>query len=321
MLQVLEDPVDENSSATVNPYLAHVINLDDGDVIQYSFKAYDPSEGRSPSVLAGGVYGNDIEDIDSFAGFFTPFQSFPPGTGWLDIIADAAPDDITFPVDPNLVFDEGDMVPPDRVAITLRSLLFRPTLSTVGANGSGTYKFFIDDLRISVTSDNPDASIMLPDGSVTLVNASVNGDFDNNGVWECFDVDSLVDEIVQVAGGATPNLDFDLTGDNDVTTEDLTAWLAEAGPERGFAGPILEGDANLDGSVDGPDFLTWNDNKFTSDNLWCGGDFNADGTTDGPDFLIWNENKFQSSDVSAVPEPALGLLSLLGLAFVVRRRR
>ena len=148
-----------------------------------------------------------------------------------------------------------------------------------------------------------------------------NGDFDGNGLYECNDVDSLVDEIVQVAGGAMPNLDFDMTQDGTVDTDDLDEWRAVAGPALGYAGDILEGDSNLDGTVDGNDFLTWNTNKFTDDNLWCGGDFNADGTTDGGDFLIWNTNKFQSSDVSSVPEPAMGLLSLLGgLAFLLRRR-
>ncbi len=148
----------------------------------------------------------------------------------------------------------------------------------------------------------------------------VDGDFDDNGVYECSDVDSLVDEIVQVAGGAAPDVSFDLTSDGNVNSDDLTAWLAEAGTALGFASPLLPGDANLDGAVDGQDFVVWNSNKFSNDNLWCGGDFNADGATDGQDFVVWNSNKFQNSDVSAVPEPAAGLLCLVGLALLIRRR-
>ena len=58
----------------------------------------------------------------------------------------------------------------------------------------------------------------------------------------------------------------------------------------------LLGDANLDGNVDGADFLQWNDHKFTANSAWTAGDFNADGAVDGVDFLVWNDNKFQSAD-------------------------
>ena len=57
-------------------------------------------------------------------------------------------------------------------------------------------------------------------------------------------------------------------------------------------------DANLDGFVDGLDFIEWNANKFTPVAEWCAGDFNADGFVDGLDFIIWNANKFQSSDAA-----------------------
>lgn len=149
----------------------------------------------------------------------------------------------------------------------------------------------------------------------------VTGDFDGNGFFECSDVDSLVDEIVQVAGGAAPNTAFDLTADGNVNTDDLDAWLAEAGTAMGFAGPLLPGDATLDGNVNGQDFVAWNNNKFTSDALWCGGDFNADGVTNGQDFVLWNNFKFQSSDaLAAVPEPATGILCLFGMLMLIRRR-
>jgi hypothetical protein len=56
------------------------------------------------------------------------------------------------------------------------------------------------------------------------------------------------------------------------------------------------GDANLDGFVDGLDFIIWNDHKFTAEAAWCAGDFNADGFVDGQDFIVWNANKFTSAD-------------------------
>ena len=85
----------------------------------------------------------------------------------------------------------------------------------------------------------------------------------------------------------------------------------------------LPGDANGDMTVDGQDFILWNDNKFTSGTDWTTGDFNGDGTTDGQDFIIWNDNKFTSTVLAApvVPEPsslALSLMVLAGLAPVRR---
>ncbi len=71
----------------------------------------------------------------------------------------------------------------------------------------------------------------------------------------------------------------------------------------------LLGDANLDGAVDGQDFIIWNANKFSSGNGWSTGDFDGDGTTDGKDFILWNYNKFTSVDTSVpVPEPGVGML-------------
>ena len=55
------------------------------------------------------------------------------------------------------------------------------------------------------------------------------------------------------------------------------------------------GDANLDFTADGSDFIIWNDNRFDSGTAWCTGDFNADGFTDASDFIIWNANRFQSA--------------------------
>lgn len=127
--------------------------------------------------------------------------------------------------------------------------------------------------------------------------------------------------MVEIADGSNSNLEFDLTGDNVVGRADLDAWLALAGAENLDSGnTYLYGDANLDGVVDGTDFLEWNDNKFTNHASWCGGDFSADGVIDGIDFLEWNENKFLSADALVVPEPGGLAMLLFGfLTFVVCR--
>ncbi|MEM8678445.1 MAG: SGNH/GDSL hydrolase family protein [Planctomycetota bacterium] len=132
----------------------------------------------------------------------------------------------------------------------------------------------------------------------------VDADFDGNGALEVADLDLLVAEI---AGGGGL-LSFDLTGDGQVNLADRDAWLAEAGATNlPSANPYLLADANLDGTVDGVDFLAWNDAKFTMAAAWSTGDFNADGVVDGSDFLLWNDNKFLMADALLVPEPtALG---------------
>jgi len=122
---------------------------------------------------------------------------------------------------------------------------------------------------------------------------TVTCDFDADGDCDLDDIDALVMEIV----AGTNSASFDLTGDGSVNLADRDQWLADAGALNLVSGnPYLLGDANLDGNVDGQDFLIWNSNKFSSTGRWSQGDFNADGNTDGQDFLIWNSNKFQSSD-------------------------
>jgi hypothetical protein len=146
------------------------------------------------------------------------------------------------------------------------------------------------------------------------------GDFDGNGVYECADVDGLVSEIA----AGTNNLAFDLTGDGAVDDADLTAWLAEAGSTGGLTAsgnPVLPGDANLDGSVNGQDFVVWNASKFTATAAWCSGDFNADGSVDGQDFVIWNSNKFMTADAAAVPEPSSPWALLVGVFGLWQIRR
>lgn len=144
----------------------------------------------------------------------------------------------------------------------------------------------------------------------------VDGDFDGNGLWNCADINALG---AAIAAGST-DLSFDMNGDGVLSLEDVTdagtGWLAVGGANNpGVTGgnPFLQADSNLDGTVDGPDFLLWNTNKFGPAS-YCEGDWNVDGTADGPDFLVWNTNKFQSSDhaASAVPEP-VGSALLVGL--------
>ncbi len=128
---------------------------------------------------------------------------------------------------------------------------------------------------------------------IDVVADAVSGDFNGDGNYDCADIDPLM---IEIAAG-TNDAGFDLTGDGLVDSADRDAWLAEAGAANlGPGRSYLLGDANLNGTVDGEDFLVWNAHKFAASEGWCSGDFNGDGMTDGSDFLLWNANKFQSSD-------------------------
>ena len=121
------------------------------------------------------------------------------------------------------------------------------------------------------------------------------GDFNQDGSFDCADIDGLTAEIV----GGTNNVIYDLTGDGVVNADDGQEWLVLAGAENLSSGlPYLPGDGNLDGSVDGSDFMIWNSFKFTATPAWCGGDFSFDGVVDVRDFNWWNDFKFQSSGLN-----------------------
>lgn len=146
------------------------------------------------------------------------------------------------------------------------------------------------------------------------------GDFNNDGNYNCSDIDALT---AAISGGTNPAA-FDITGDGLVNTADRDRWLSNAGDVNIGPGRAYKlGDANLNGNVDGSDFGIWNSNKFTNNTAFCSGNFSADGVVDGTDFGLWNANKFTSSDGSLVPEPASAglVLVLSALASALRSRR
>ena len=112
------------------------------------------------------------------------------------------------------------------------------------------------------------------------------------------DIDSLSAAIHR---GSTDQR-FDMDEDGVVDLNDIidsnSGWLQVAGtrnPDKTAGRAYLPGDANLDGRVDGRDFVIWNDNKGAQTSRWTRGDFNADGIVDVEDFTIWSSYKFESS--------------------------
>ena len=167
---------------------------------------------------------------------------------------------------------------------------------------------------------DPSNPSSVADGKLIMMATTILslGDFDNNGLYDCDDIDMLVAAVA----AASNQVSFDLTGDGLVNLDDVNAWLAQAGQVNlGEGKAYLAGDANLDGFVDASDFNVWNVNKFTTHPGWCAGDFNADGSIDTSDFNVWNMNKFASSDLAlSVPEPQNLTMLVLGLAIAMTCR-
>jgi hypothetical protein len=157
---------------------------------------------------------------------------------------------------------------------------------------AGTYTIAIDGVaREGYHSEYGSLGFYFIDGTIV---SPIDGDFDNDGDYDINDIDALVGNIA--IGPADPDT-FDLTGDGLVNLADRDTWLAEAGAANLPSGnPYLVADSNLDGTVDGQDFVTWNRFKFSPSGLWSRADFNADGFTDGMDFEEWNANKFMTSE-------------------------
>ncbi len=116
---------------------------------------------------------------------------------------------------------------------------------------------------------------------------------------------------------------FSAVWELSLSDEDIPGEATQMMTINATGGVALPGDANLDGFVDGVDFIIWNDNKFQGGTTWNTGDFNQDGTTDGVDFILWNDNKFTTLEnlVTLVPEPSVLMLAVWAALAVARRRR
>ncbi|MEM8679586.1 MAG: choice-of-anchor Q domain-containing protein [Planctomycetota bacterium] len=117
-------------------------------------------------------------------------------------------------------------------------------------------------------------------------------DLNNDLQCDGDDIDLLQENIVT----GTTDLWFDLNRDGEVNAADQAEWLAQAAKHNRLPGGVyLLGDADLNGRVDGQDFVIWNTNKFRVRTAWTQGNFNTDSRVDGQDFILWNNNKFTAS--------------------------
>lgn len=152
------------------------------------------------------------------------------------------------------------------------------------------------------------------DGEVVISppDTGVHADFNNDGQYNCGDLDSLYTAF------DSNSLSFDLNGDDSVDDADLTQWLADAGAALGFTGPVMKGDSNLDGVVDVLDLNEVGVNWMRDVISWCEGDFDHNGVVDRIDLndvgVHW-ERSVLPAHAANVPEPTG--MTLLGFALVL----
>jgi hypothetical protein len=144
----------------------------------------------------------------------------------------------------------------------------------------------------------------------------LRGDVDQDGDIDQADLTLLTDTRDGTDGLLKEQ--YDLTGDANVTTEDLVALVAD------IAG--LEADASLDGSVDTTDLARLAANWQSQSATFVEGDFTRDGSVDTSDLAKlaaqWNMALAGAGSKGAVvPEPMTVSLVLAGAIGLVRRRR
>ena len=181
----------------------------------------------------------------------------------------------------------------------------------ISATADGAYSVFAADVDGDGDTDVLSASSN-DDKIAWYENLNpLDGDFNDDGVYDCLDINALT---TAVATGGSVAL-YDLNGDHVLSLADVDAWRAEAGEVNLGPGRVyLVGDANLDSVVDGQDFIAWNANKFTNNTNWCSGNFNADSVVDGQDFILWNANKFTSADAVVLVNTAMPTTGLVAAA-------
>jgi hypothetical protein len=145
-------------------------------------------------------------------------------------------------------------------------------------------------------------------GSMTFTTLATSGPYTQLSAAMDFPID--ITQSTETDSGMT--VDLHLTGAVRATS---TSWVALSG---------IAGDFNQDGMVSAADLPVFKAHYgMASGATAATGDADANGRVDGNDFLVWQRNqgtKPPASGVTAVPEPAAGVLAFVAIALTVRRR-
>ena len=176
MLEMFESPLSD-APGSMYGNLASVEHLDPGDTVNYSFYAYIPSipspdgamyAAPNAHLARSGAPPSPPGMEDAFLGGLGQQPKPTVGGGWVRLAYDGnlmggGPEDpIVF--DPSLSFD-----PANADSLYLRARGVNPLAQAGFPTTNVDQNFYIDDFTVTVTSDNPSAVIILPDGSVTSV--------------------------------------------------------------------------------------------------------------------------------------------------------
>ena len=198
-------------------------------------------------------------------------------------------------------------------------------LEPISSNPREAPPFGAYGLKLSLSTDNPDVEESDPfflvyrfgideemfrraldDFDTLLLEPSLAGDFDADGVLTVMDIDLLSAEVVL---GNHPNA-FDLNRDDLVDEVDRSIWVEQ------LAGSLF-GDADLNRSVEFADFLALS-SAFGQSGGWGRGDFDGNGAVQFGDFLLLSANFGQTAASPAVvPEPVSGYLALMACALLL----